>query len=84
MPPTPSSTQQLSQQFNLFDVELIRRLAYDFYEQRGKLNGHDLDDWLQAEAELNLQAFLADTFSRLVSQCIDLVERRSHGNGVTR
>lgn len=47
MPPTPSSTQQLSQQFNLFDVELIRRLAYDFYEQRGKLNGHDLDDRLK-------------------------------------
>ena len=67
MPPTLSLTHQLPQQFNPFsNVELIRHLAYDFYEQRGKLDGHDLDDWLQAEAELNLQAFLADTFSRLV------------------
>jgi len=67
MPPSPSSTHQLPQQFNpFFTVELIRHLAYDFYEQRGRLDGHDLDDWLQAEAELNLQAFLADTFSRLV------------------
>jgi len=30
----------------------IRRRAYDFYEQRGRQQGHDVDDWLQAEAEL--------------------------------
>ena len=32
--------------------EQIRRRAYDFYEQRGRTDGHDVDDWLQAEAEL--------------------------------
>jgi Protein of unknown function (DUF2934) len=32
--------------------EEIRRRAYELYEHRGKLDGHDLDDWLQAEAEL--------------------------------
>ncbi len=32
--------------------EKIRRRAYDLYEQRGRRNGHELDDWLQAEAEV--------------------------------
>jgi hypothetical protein len=30
----------------------IRRRAYELYEQRGRVDGHELDDWLQAEAEL--------------------------------
>ena len=29
----------------------IRRRAYALYEERGKEDGHDLDDWLRAEAE---------------------------------
>jgi hypothetical protein len=32
--------------------ERIRVRAYELYEQRGKVDGHALDDWLQAEAEL--------------------------------
>ena len=32
--------------------ERIRVRAYELYEQRGKRDGHALDDWLQAEAEL--------------------------------
>lgn len=32
--------------------ELIRRLAYQFYEERGRNNGHDLDDWLSAEEQV--------------------------------
>jgi hypothetical protein len=32
--------------------ERIRVRAYQLYEQRGKREGHALDDWLQAEAEL--------------------------------
>jgi Protein of unknown function (DUF2934) len=31
----------------------IRARAYQLYEQRGRDDGHDLDDWLQAEAELS-------------------------------
>lgn len=30
----------------------IRSRAYEIYEQRNRTEGHDLDDWLQAEAEL--------------------------------
>ncbi len=30
----------------------IRLLAFELYEQRGHLAGHELEDWLQAEAEV--------------------------------
>ena len=32
--------------------EELRRRAYKLYELRGRENGHDLEDWLQAELEL--------------------------------
>ena len=30
----------------------IARLAYHFYETRGRRDGRDVDDWLSAEREL--------------------------------
>jgi len=33
----------------------IRGRAYGLYEQREKDGGHELDDWLQAEAEVTQQ-----------------------------
>lgn len=30
----------------------IARRAYELYERRGRDQGHDLDDWLQAERDL--------------------------------
>jgi hypothetical protein len=30
----------------------IARIAYHFYERRGRQDGHDLDDWLSAERAL--------------------------------
>jgi DUF2934 family protein len=36
--------------------EQIRHLAYELYEQRGREDGHDLDDWLQAESEVTGKA----------------------------
>ncbi len=32
--------------------ELISRRAYELFEQRGSIHGHDAEDWLQAEAEV--------------------------------
>ena len=32
--------------------EEIRRLAFELYVERGREDGHDLEDWLQAEAEV--------------------------------
>ena len=31
----------------------IRRRAYVLYEERGREDGHDTDDWLRAEAEVS-------------------------------
>lgn len=30
----------------------IRERAYELFQQRGGEHGHDLDDWLKAEAEI--------------------------------
>jgi len=30
----------------------IRRRAYELYEQRGREDGHDVEDWLLAEEEV--------------------------------
>lgn len=35
--------------------EHIRLRAYELYEQRGREDGRDLDDWLQAESEVTQQ-----------------------------
>jgi hypothetical protein len=32
--------------------EQIRIRAYELYEARGREDGHDLEDWLEAEAEI--------------------------------
>lgn len=32
--------------------DLIRQRAYDLYEQRGRVDGYALRDWLQAESEV--------------------------------
>lgn len=32
--------------------EQVCRLAYELYEARGRGDGHDLEDWLRAEAEI--------------------------------
>jgi Protein of unknown function (DUF2934) len=33
--------------------EEVRRRAYELYQARGCREGHDLEDWLEAEAEIN-------------------------------
>ena len=37
-------------------LEAIRIRAYEIYMERGRQLGHDLDDWLQAERELQPKA----------------------------
>ena len=38
------------------DEEAIAKRAYELYLQRGSVSGHELDDWLAAEAELSSEA----------------------------
>ena len=47
------STSELA--FASVTEEAIRARAYELYEQRGRVDGHALDDWLTAEAELQLK-----------------------------
>jgi len=35
--------------------EQLRRRAFEHYERRGKEDGHELDDWPQAESEIVLR-----------------------------
>jgi len=30
----------------------VRRRAFEIYEERGREDGHELDDWLEAEKEV--------------------------------
>jgi hypothetical protein len=46
--PEMTISDDLSQE----QLEKIRQRAYELYEARGREEGHDLDDWLQAEAEV--------------------------------
>ena len=33
----------------------IARRAYQIFERRGKVSGHDVDDWLKAESEVHFE-----------------------------
>lgn len=50
-----TSTTEMPQRHDTPEEHEIRIRAYELYEQRGRENGHDMDDWLQAEAELSTQ-----------------------------
>ena len=45
----PATSHMRSQELT---EEIIRMRAYFLFEQRGGRHGNDLDDWLQAEAEV--------------------------------
>ena len=48
---TPASTSGISIQVRTAD-DLVRRRAYELWEQRGRQHGKDADDWFRAESEI--------------------------------
>jgi hypothetical protein len=48
--PVPPSDQQVAE-YTVDLQEKIQSRAFELYEQRGREDGHDLEDWLQAESE---------------------------------
>jgi len=50
--PTPLSKTKQSTESSSALNEQIRCRAYELYQQRGGEDGHDLDDWLQAQSEM--------------------------------
>jgi hypothetical protein len=49
VPTSPAETQATKSPVDL--EEQVHRRAFELNEQRGRENGHDLEDWLQAESE---------------------------------
>jgi len=49
---TTKNTNDNSRESAVDLQEQIRRRAYELYERRGREDGHEVEDWLQAEAEL--------------------------------
>jgi hypothetical protein len=47
------NNQQSNTEFSLEDR--IRRRAYELFEQRGREEGHEDEDWSRAEAEITAQ-----------------------------
>ena len=43
--------RRVAQRPTITDTEIARR-AYDLYLARGREDGHDVEDWMQAEREL--------------------------------
>lgn len=41
-----------AQPSSAIDDDAIARRAYEIYESRGRIDGRDVEDWLQAEREL--------------------------------
>ena len=51
-PQTPTPVRETDTTFSIDPEEQIRRRAFEIYEQRGREDGHELEDWLQAESEM--------------------------------
>jgi len=51
IPTSLTETQPTKSPFDLLH-EQIRIRAFELYELRGREDGHDLDNWLQAESEI--------------------------------
>jgi hypothetical protein len=68
-PTTPTLVKAKNQTRHTPEIlEQIRARAQELFEQRGREQGHELDDWLQAEAEVTQpRAKTAKTKSRLGS-----------------
>jgi hypothetical protein len=55
----PASVTSEPQEIELEDQ--IRLRAYELYEERGRENGHEQEDWFRAKEELTVKKFRAAT-----------------------
>ena len=51
--PTKKEPKNVATESHSNHEEEVRCRAYEIYEARGREAGHDLEDWLQAEAEVS-------------------------------
>ncbi len=58
--PNPNSATESEVTRSAIDLqEQVRCRAYELYEKRGKEDGHDIEDWLQAESEMTTRTMKA-------------------------
>ena len=50
------AAQRTASRLPITDSADVARRAYDLYLARGRTDGHDVEDWLQAERELRVGA----------------------------
>lgn len=58
-PARPTQSRTTSQTTEITTTSLeerIRTRAYELFEQRGRQDGHEIEDWLQAELEVTQPA----------------------------
>ncbi len=54
--PESTTEEMIAQNPSEEQLERIRQRAYELYAARGQGDGHDLEDWLQAEAEVGAES----------------------------
>ena len=59
--PRPGTSTQPSFSESRRDADRIAQRAYERYEARGREDGHDMDDWFEAERELQGSTSSDDT-----------------------
>jgi len=59
------------------ESDAIAKRAYELYLQRGSVPGYELDDWLQAEAELSSAAATAADAAERPAPVQPVVRRRA-------
>ena len=57
--PISPAKQNLAAEPSVDNQEKIRLRAYELYEARGHKEGHELEDWLQAESEVTTKPVAA-------------------------
>jgi hypothetical protein len=56
-PPKKQPTTEISE-LQEFELEYqIRLRAYQLYEARGRVDGHELEDWYRAKEEITIKKF---------------------------
>jgi len=63
-------------------LRMIREVAYSFYERRGFVQGHDLEDWLEAEADVD--AMLSRQATAEVTETLEPDLQQSGGRSIIR
>lgn len=84
VPATPRGIHNLPSQVNIDSAQrelMIREAAYFRYVQRGYEPGHDIDDWIAAEAELFSEESVRQPPESTETMDLNVQESAVHGFG---